>query len=512
MNQNRTNHFSFSRQILLVSITISVFGMATGYGQMPMLPFPMGKGAGPAPVTDTGVQKVLIAGNCKTGKTDTILQGSYIKLWVRLPQAKNKLQPLIRIDFNRHTFYYESNIVAITDSSIVLAGKPVIPLPLPVPHKKILLDTIPLHAITAFRSFNKNSQMTITSSLMMPAMNFMPSEFITFPYMLYMMPANGIVLGALGNAFFPMRRIKTSNPKYRLWTGEKTMDTIYSTAGLIYRTDMPYEWEIDKYDRWQQAYTRASRILNDRIFLENTSNKILSGTIGFMFFPGFVKGAEDTKTNVYIPGRSIVLGLSSERYITQKDRLGMEFQFSSAPRSMSATTYRFSAGFGSITSIASYIKIGLGGLYGKSRRTAIFNRWASLSLDTADSKVQFYRSIQRLKQITEPQFYFLFGGGAINTTILKIKGSISNMNSLSTTDYSQKKFSLQAGLGASSRLGQRFLYDMSLKYIWSPNYTPSIGGLNSYSGFKLQFNIGYVYGPAFAKKRRMLAALSEKIK
>lgn len=343
-------------------------------------------------------------------------------------------------------------------------------------------------------------------------MTFLPSQFTTFPGMLYMMPLNVVVLGPMGNAFYPMRSIKTRHPKYRLLTGEKPMDTIYSTAGLLYRTDMPYEWEIDKYDRYQQAYKRAERILNDRIFLENTGNKVISVTIGNMFFPGWVKGPQDTKTNVNIADKGIVYGFSSERFITQRDRIGMEFQFSSAPKAMSATTNSFKAGFGSIFSIASYIKIGFGGLYGKRVRAKIVNRLAMLSPDTADSKLQSYRSFQRAKLITEPQLYFLFGGGAINTTLLRIKGSFGNTVTLSTTDYSQKKLSLQAGIGASSRLGMRFLYDLSFKYLWSPNYNPSIGGLNSYSGFKLQCNIGYVYGAAFAKKHRMLAALNEKIK
>jgi hypothetical protein len=489
-----------------------VLTIKAAYAQLPMIPGAMGMGGASTPLMDTGIQKVLIVENCKTGKTDTILPGSYIKLWTWLPQVKNKIQPLIRIDFNRHTFYYESTIVFITDSSIVLAGKPVIPLPLPIPRKKMLLDTIPLSAISRFRAFNKNSQMSITNSFMMPAMTFMPSEFTSFPGMLYMMPANSIILGVLGNSFFPMHRIRTTDSKYRLRTGEKAMDTIYSTAGFVYHTDLSYEWEIDKYHRWEQAYKRASRILNDRIFLENTSNKIVSGTIGYMFFPGFVRGPEDTKTNINIPDKGIVLGLSSERYITQRDRIGMEFQFSSAPKSMSSTTNRFSVGFGSIISIASYIKVGLGGTLGKSKRAMIYRRWASLNPDTTDNKVRAYRTFLRIKQMAEPQFYALFGGGALNTTILKMKGSLSNMNSLSTTDYSQKKFSLQAGFGASSRVGQRLLYDMSLKYIWTPNYTPSIGGLNSYSGIKLQCNIGYVYGPAFVKKRRMLAGLVGKIK
>lgn len=478
------------------------------------LPIPMGEGGGSMPVLDTGVQKVLIVEHLRTGSTDTITQGSFIKLWARLPRARNWIQPLIRIDFNKHTFYYESTIVAITDSFLVLAGKPTIPIPLPIPipRKKILLDTIPFSTIISFRSFNKNTQMTITSSLMMPAMSFMPEEFTSSPYIFYMMPANNIVMGALGNSFFPMRKLKTANPKYRLRTGEKPMDIIYSTEGLIYNTEMPYEWEIDKNKRWQQAHARASRILNDRIFLENFGNKVMSGTIGYMFFPGYVRGPEDTKTNINIPDKGLVLGFSSERYISQKDRMGMEFQFSSAPKSMSTTTYRVNAGFGSIFSISSYIKIGLGGMYGKRRRKMIFNHWTSINPDTLDSKVQAFRAFERLKQMAEPQFHFLFGGGAINTTIMKIKGSLSNMNSLSTTEYSQKKFSLQAGFGASSRLGQRLLYDMSVKYIWSPNYTPSIGGLNSYSGFRLQFNIGYIYGPSFAKKRRMLAALVETAK
>jgi hypothetical protein len=111
----------------------------------------------------------------------------------------------------------------------------------------------------------------------------------------------------------------------------------------------------------------------------------------------------------------------------------------------------------------------------------------------------------------EPKAYFLFGIGAVNTTLLKIKGSMAS-GSISTTDYSQKKFAIQSGFGISSRLHKRLLYDMSVKYIWSPNYDPSIGGLKSYSGIKLQFAIGYMWGPAFALRRKMLNEVSQLVK
>jgi len=107
--------------------------------------------------------------------------------------------------------------------------------------------------------------------------------------------------------------------------------------------------------------------------------------------------------------------------------------------------------------------------------------------------------------------YFLFGIGKVNTTLIRIKGSMTT-GSISTTDYSQKKISIQSGFGISSRLSKRLLYDMSVKYIWCPNYNPSIGGLNSYSGIKLQFAIGYMSGPAFALRRKMLNEVSMMIK
>jgi hypothetical protein len=120
--------------------------------------------------------------------------------------------------------------------------------------------------------------------------------------------------------------------------------------------------------------------------------------------------------------------------------------------------------------------------------------------------IQSKKALLRTKLTAEPKPYFMFGAGAVNTTLIRFKGSMSS--GMNTTDYSQQKFALEAGPGIFSRLGRRLTYDMSVKYLWSPDYTPSIGGLTSYSGVRLQFNVGYMVGASFVRMRRQLKAIS----
>lgn len=117
-----------------------------------------------------------------------------------------------------------------------------------------------------------------------------------------------------------------------------------------------------------------------------------------------------------------------------------------------------------------------------------------------DSNLKTRINLLRMKLLANPKPYFMFGGGAVNTTLMKISGS---SESLSMKEYTQKKFSVTAGVGILTRMGWRVTYDLSCRYVYSPDYSPSIGGLHSYSGVKIQLNIGYMYGGSFSKVKQL---------
>lgn len=454
------------------------------------------------------IQKILVLEKLNSRKRDTIYQGTYVKLWVRSEKKHKKLQPLTKMDFNRHTVYYESTLFAINDSLLILFKKP----GLPFAKKKILFDTIPLKEIVGIRGFNKNVEMAMTSGVTMPAMSVMPSDLLTFPWMFLTIPISQTVTQVGSSILDPVRRIKRKdNQYYRLSVSKKNIDSIYYVVKAPKLEEGQYEWEINKHERWEKSYRRASRILDQRLIANNSGNRVLSFTLGSMFFPGYVRGPSDQKTKINIPDNAFVFGVTSERYISPKDRIGLEMQFNIPPRAVSIGANSFSAGAGYINSLSSFVKIGIGGAYGKKGRSKLLQQALSINPDTTDIDVSRTLTATNAKLRMEPKTYFLFGIGAVNTTLLRIKGSMTTGN-ISTTDYSQKKFSIQSGFGVSSRLSKRLLYDMSVKYVWSPNYSPSIGGLNSYSGIKIQFALGYMSGPGFALRRKRLNEVSQMVK
>lgn len=458
------------------------------------------------PVSDS-VQKILVLEKLNAIKSDTIYQGAYVKLWVRTEKKYTKLQPLTRMDFNRHTIYYESILFAINDSFLLLFKKPA----LPFVKRKILFDTIPYNQIFGIRAFNKGAEMAIASGISMPGMSFMPSSLLAFPWIFVIMPVSQTVMQAGGSIINPVRRIKRGDKQYyRLFVSEKNVDSVFNIVKAPKLEAGQYEWEINKYERWQKSYDRAKRILDQRLVNDNSGNWVLSGTLGSMFFPGYSRGPEDQKTKVKIADNAFVFGLTTERYFSRNSRIGLEMQFNNPHKTASINTSSFTAGAGFINAVYSFTKIAIGGVYGKNGRSILQQQTNSIRPDSAQDACKT-GSLTNAKLRMEPKLYFLFGIGAVNTTLLRIKGSMATGN-ISTIDYSQKKLSIETGFGILSRLHNRLLYDMSVKYIWSPGYNPSIGGLKSYSGIKIQFAIGYVSGPAFALRRKMLNEASQLVK
>lgn len=472
----------------------------------------------PPPPAANGMEKILIEENRKTGKRDTIRQGSFVKLWFWSEKKRKMEQPLIRTDFNRHTYYIESNLLAVTDSALIFMKRPpFMPLPIPIPLPSTDFDTVPIKDITSIRTLNRSVDGAVKGAVMMPAMSFMPEYFTAFPGMLFMMPSMQIGTTMFGDAVFRFHKLGRIRSRYSLSIAEMPADTMYYVKRRQLMGEKDYEWEIERLERYDKMYSKIRQDLSDQLLEEYTGNRISSITLGSMFIPGYSKGKEDVKTRVDISEKKFVFGYSSERFISRKHRIGLEIQMNRTEKFMSvtgSTSQHITGSVGFIMSNFSYIKLGLGGLYNRQYKQKLRGRIAALDEEalrgTWDEEslgaIRAQRGLLRAKLVAEPKPYFLFGAGAVNSTLIRVKGSMSN--GMSTTDYSQQKFALESGFGIFSRLGKRLVYDMSVKYVWSPDYSPSIGGLTSYSGVRMQFNIGYMMGPGFARMRRHLRSIS----
>jgi len=244
---------------------------------------------------------------------------------------------------------------------------------------------------------------------------------------------------------------------------------------------------------------RARQSLSDEIFEKNAGNYVIGVALDLMIVPGFVKGEEDTKTKVDISDKHFVYGLFSEYFLSEKHRIGAEFHLHNLEKSISvrnnSSSPTISGGAGFILSLFTYVKIGIGpGIFSNKYRSKLSSQINSYNHDLIDIDREARFRMLKTKIYAEPKPYLLLGIGGINTTLVKVNGKMDHVN---ITDYNQKKLAIEFGGGLLSRPGRRLNYDMSFKYIWSSNYSPSIGGLYGYSGFRLQLNIGYMMGPQF---------------
>ncbi|SDE94180.1 hypothetical protein SAMN04488121_101260 [Chitinophaga filiformis] len=474
----------------------------------------------PLPVSKNGKENVLIIYNEQTGMADTVKVGAFIKLWFWSARKRNIEQPIYRSDFRRHTYYIESNLMGITDTTLVfLKRPPFIPLPLPIKIPARDFDTVKLSEIRSIRVVNRNLDGAAKGAVMMPAMSVMPSYFTTFPGMLLIMPSMNLINTYAGDVMFPYRRVnKDSINRFSLRVGEIPADTLYYIHKRKMTNPDDYEWEIERLERYEKMYAHVKQELSDQILDTYLGNKVLNFTLGVTLIPNVFKSGDDVKTRISITERKIYFGFASENYISERHRLGLEIQMNKTERFMSVTgssSQSISASSGMILSNFSYFKYGLGGLYSRQYKA---RKWADISeLDERIAKetdeiesgnLSAQRTLLKDLIAMEPRPYLLLGIGAVNTTLIKIKGSMAN--GISATDYSQQKFAVEGGMGITTRLGKRLLYDLSAKYIWSPGYSPAIGGLERYSGFRLQVNIGYMSGPSFARCRRLLREVNRR--
>jgi hypothetical protein len=371
LNDNNTLYYLLYKSSLLFFplTTISIYA----YSQFPA----------PLPASGNGMQKVLIIDNGKTGRSDTIKLGTFIKLWFWSDKKRHLEQPIIRTDFQRHTYYIESNLIGATDSELVfLKRPPYIPLPIPLKISSPDFDTVKINEIRSIRPINRSVDGAVKGAVMMPALSVMPEYFTTFPQMLLVMPAMQAANTFFGDAFFPFHRVNHDNNNYTMHIGEIPADTLYYIRKRKMTHEKDYEWEIERLERYDKMYTRIRRDLTDQLLDTYLGNKIISITLGGTFIPGFNKGNEDQKTRLSIIERKFFFGISTETFITERHRIGLEIQMNKTERFTSITGTRspsISASAGNIISNFSYFKWGLGGLYSRQYKE---RKWAAIrSLD-----------------------------------------------------------------------------------------------------------------------------------
>jgi len=540
------------KQCLLI-IILFVLTVQKMFGQGAMLPInflPMilGGEGGPqkgGPPLIFKSPNILVDENKNTGKRDTINVGSTVKLWLKTKNLKDYRQPLLKQDFNKNTFYLKALLVSITDSTLVLMkeDKPSFMSPLPPPFSLIpllamklmplakehsnkvnreghspfpkrksmamLFDTIKIDEIVKFRVEDMVTEGALKSLTMMPVMSFMPKSFTTWPTVLYAMPATMLGSEMLGNAIFSTRRVNTGESTHRILVEKAPLAKSLFTP--IVAPKYEEEWAYEKIDHWNRVKDQLYDRLFENAINEYRGNRIMGLSLSYMMFPSYLIGPDDKKTRVNIPDKKFMFGFSMENFISDKIRVGMEIQTCqlSQPKG-NFTSQNMSVGMGLIFSNFTCIKIGIGnGLYSENYKDKLKVQIEELKKDVGlsiDDNIKNRINLLRMKLLADPKPYYMFGGGAVNTTLMKINGSSGSM---SVKEYTQKKFSLTAGMGLFVRMGWRLTYDLSCRYVYSPDYSPTIGGLYSYSGLKFQLNIGYMSGQSFSKMKRLYKQTSK---
>jgi hypothetical protein len=488
-----------------------LFGTIGANAQMP---FPIGGGGAgmnEAPLMFMP-QKLLIEKDSLTGKETSIGQGDFVKL--KFLRTKGK--PGVK--------HIESRVLFVTDDALLFIKKkafPIIP-PFLTFSRKPSFDTVKFSSIIALRSYSDGVMGAVRNAAMMPTMSFIPTSINGFPSMLLVGPGTSFIFKWAGNIMYPLHYLqpaKNTPSRFSLTSGIKPVDSVfYIPPPKPLASENDYEWDIEKNNRWEKTNKKAMLKLTDALLNTNLDRNITNISLGSFFIPNYAKGPRDEKTRVDISENQFVFGFSTEHFITNKDRVGIEIQTHMMHQSLN--TYGnvqsgsggVTGGVGMVLSTFSYIKLGMGGIYNEMYRKRLWENLYRAEKDTTDD-IDVEISINRLrtKIVAEPKVYFLLGAGAVNTNLIRFQGNITSGSDISTTDYSQKKLALEAGIGLFSRLGKRLTYDMCTKYIWGSGYSHSIGGVNSYSGFKLQFNIGFITNSGFARLRKQLQNMPSNI-
>lgn len=262
-----------------------------------------------------------------------------------------------------------------------------------------------------------------------------------------------------------------------------------------------YEWEFDKNNRWQKEHTSWLACKNDSLRRRLKNRFIISGSWGYFFIPGNARGEVDKNTGVDMAAIKKVLGANVEFFVDQKSRIGVEVQWHSAPQKINMTTngsgtgVSINAAGGNSILLFGYYKQTICNLFSANRME---NKIGLLQTDTLNEGTikELNRTSRKLNSI--PRLYGILGIGIVSTNLLRVKGSGSPDN-MNVKVYNQKPYAAEAGVGFFSRTGKHIFLDLAFKYILSTAYSPEIGGLKSYTGLKLQLNVGWMINAGFSR-------------
>lgn len=265
-----------------------------------------------------------------------------------------------------------------------------------------------------------------------------------------------------------------------------------------------YVWEIDKYNSWQKRHTDWLAVKSDSVRRRLKNRFIISGSWGYFFIPDYAKGEADKNTGVDMAAVKKVLGINLEYFVGQKSRIGLELQWHSAPQKFNMTTngstsVSISAAGGNSILLFGYFKQTFCTLLSQNR---LENKIRLLKTDSLNEGAvrSLNRASRKLHAI--PRVYGILGAGIVSTNLLRVKGSGSPDN-MRVKVYSQQPYAAEAGVGFFSRTGKHICIDLACKYIVSTNYSPEIGGLKSYTGFKLQLNVGWMLNAGFGRLKKI---------
>lgn len=262
-----------------------------------------------------------------------------------------------------------------------------------------------------------------------------------------------------------------------------------------------YEWEIDKYNQWQERQARFLALKSDSMRKRFKNRFIIGVSTSSFFISGYAKGAADKNTGVDMAAVKKVWGGYLEYFPGQKSRIGLELQWHSAPKKFSMTTdgtaVAISGGGGNSILLFGYFKQTICNLFSGNRME---NKIRMLKSDSLDEETihSLYRVGRKVGAI--PKLYGILGVGIVSTNLLRVKGGApDNMN---VKIYNQNPYAAEAGVGLFSRIGNHIFVDLACKYIISKDYSPEIGGLKSYTGIKLQLNVGWILHAGFNSLRK----------
>lgn len=222
---------------------------------------------------------------------------------------------------------------------------------------------------------------------------------------------------------------------------------------------------------------------------------IIGFQTGSFIIPGGLVGKADNVTGVDLRKKKSVSGLSFEYFYSSRFSIGAELNLQGTERNIdlfpSGYTggggvvipfYLFTKYFITVPAVRPYVNPGLKDL-------------DPFAQDVAEALAE--QNAYNNKKMRRPRVYLLVGAGMASTLLVKVDGSTVNGADPARNDYRQVVPSGEMGVGLFSRVDKLISFDLAGKYIVSTNYSPSIGGIRAYEGFKIEMRVGFIFRGGF---------------